>query len=147
MGDWARVIGRGDEPVGQQEEENKELAKRMIAALSSADVDFVKEHYAEDFELWVTGSLPFSGSNDKAGAVASMPEVLGLFPEGIEFQIKAMTAEGDRVAIEATGKGKTFRGDLYQQEYHFLMRVRGGKIIQWKEYMDTEHARKVLIGE
>ncbi|MEZ4291026.1 MAG: hypothetical protein R3E53_11055 [Myxococcota bacterium] len=41
----------------------------------------------------------------------------------------------------------TFRGDEYRQEYHFLMRARDGKIVEWKEYMDTEHARKVLVGE
>jgi ketosteroid isomerase-like protein len=133
--------------MGQQEEENKELARRLIDALSKADVDFVREHYAEDFKLWVTGSLPFSGTNDKAGALSAMPAVLGLFPEGIRFNIKAMTAEGERVAIEATSEGRRVGGDLYQQEYHFLMRAKGGKIVEWKEYMDTEHARKVLIGE
>jgi ketosteroid isomerase-like protein len=95
----------------------------------------------------VTGSLPFSGTNDKAGALAGMPAVLDLFPDGLQFEAKAMTAEGDRVAIEASSRGKTFRGDDYNQEYHFLMRAREGKIVEWKEYMDTEHARKVLVGE
>ena len=58
-----------------------------------------------------------------------------------------MVAEGDRVAIEASSSGRTFRGDQYAQEYHFLMRAKDGKIAEWKEYMDTEHARKVLVGE
>jgi hypothetical protein len=31
----------------------------MIEALSDADVDFIKETYAEDFEIWVAGSLSF----------------------------------------------------------------------------------------
>ncbi len=133
--------------MGQLEEDNKDLARRMIEALSNADVDFIKEYYAEDFRIWVTGSLPFSGAGDKAGAVAGMPAVLGLFPEGLRFTLVAMTAEGDRVAIEATSEGTTARGDRYRQEYHFLMRVRDAKIIEWKEYMDTEHARHVLLGE
>ncbi len=133
--------------MGKQEEENKALARRLIEALSNADVDFIKQYYADDFKMWVTGSLPFSGTNDKAGAVSAMPAVLGLFPEGIKFSIQAMTAEGERVAIEAKSEGRTFRGDLYEQDYHFLMRARGGKIVEWKEYMDTEHARKVLVGE
>ena len=133
--------------MGQQEEENKALARRMIEALSNADVEFVKENYAEDFRIWVSGSLPFSGTGDKASAVAGMPAVLGLFPQGLRFEIVAMTAEGDRVAIEARSAGKTAGGGVYRQEYHFLMRVRDGKIVEWKEYMDTEHARKVLVGE
>lgn len=133
--------------MGQQEEENKELARQMLQALTNADVDWVREHYAEDFQIWVTGSLPFSGTNDRAGALAGMPAVLDLFPEGLVFTVKDMTAEGEKVAIEAISRGKTFRGDQYEQEYHFLMRARGGKIVEWKEYMDTEHARKVLVGE
>ncbi len=133
--------------MGQLEEENKELARQMLQALTNADVDWVREHYAEDFQIWVTGSLPFSGTNDRAGALAGMPAVLDIFPEGLVFTVKDMTAEGEKVAIEAISRGKTFRGDQYEQEYHFLMRARGGKIVEWKEYMDTEHARKVLVGE
>ena len=133
--------------MGTQEADNKRLAQDMLDALTRADVDWVKAHYADDFRIWVTGSLPFSGENDKAGAIASMPMVLDLFPEGLTFTAHAMIAEGDRVAIEATSSGKTFRGDQYAQEYCFLMRVRDGKIVEWKEYMDTEHARAVLVGE
>jgi len=133
--------------MGQQEEDNKKLAQAMLDALSNADQEWVRDHYADDFKIWVTGSLPFSGENDKAGALAGMPAVLDLFPDGLQFTALAMTAEGDRVAIEATSSGKTFRGDQYSQEYHFLMRAHDGKIVEWKEYMDTEHARKVLVGE
>ena len=133
--------------MGQQEEDNKKLALDMLDALTRADQDWVRENYAEDFRIWVTGSLPFSGPGDKAGALASMPAVLDLFPQGLTFAAKSMVAEGESVAIEATSSGKTFRGDQYSQEYHFLMRARDGKIVEWKEYMDTEHARKVLVGE
>jgi len=76
-----------------------------------------------------------------------MPAVLDLFPNGLTFTIRNMIAEGDTVAIEANSSGTTFRGDEYAQEYHFLMRARDGKITEGKEYMDTEHARKVLVGE
>ena len=115
-------------------------------ALSRADADTIAELYAEDFQLWVTGSLPFSGSKGRADALEGIPAVLGLFPDGLEFQIQAMTAEGERVAIEATSRGTTANGDLYAQQYHFLLRARDGKIIEWREYMDTELARKVLVG-
>jgi len=131
--------------MGQIEEDNKHLARRMIAALSDADVGFIERYYAEDFRIWVAGSLPFSGSGDKASAVAGMPAVLDLFPSGLRFSIVAMTAEGDRVAIEATSEGTTAAGRSYSQRYHFLMRVRAGKIVEWKEYMDTEHARETLF--
>lgn len=129
------------------EERNKELARVFLDALSRADQDLVADLYAEDFQLWTAGSLPFSGTSDRTTALAGMPQILGLFPDGITFTIHAMTAEGDRVAIEATSAGTTFRGDRYRQTYHFLLRARAGKIVELKEYMDTEHARSVLVGE
>ena len=133
--------------MGSLEEQNKELARTFMDALSRADVAAVDALYDEDFRIWVTGTLPFSGSRGKAEALEGMPAVLELFPNGLKFEIQAMTAEGDRVAIEATSDGITFRGDRYQQTYHFLLRARDGKIVEWKEYMDTEHARKVLVGD
>ena len=133
--------------MGQQEEDNKQLAREMIDALTRADVDWVKKNYSDDFRIWVTGSLPFSGEGDKESALAGMPAVLDLFPEGLTFTIDRMIAEGDSVAIEAHSDGTTFRGDAYAQKYHFVMRARDGRITGWKEYMDTEHARKVLVGE
>jgi ketosteroid isomerase-like protein len=131
--------------MGQQEEDNKELARRMIDALSAANVEFVEQNYSEDFRIWTAGSLPFSGEGDKASAVAGMPAILGIFPGGLRFSIVAMTAEGDRVAIEATSEGETASGGHYEQTYHFLMRVHDGQIVEWKEYLDTEHARKILV--
>jgi ketosteroid isomerase-like protein len=133
--------------MGQVEEKNKELAGVFLEALSRADVELVKTLYADDFQLWTAGTLPFSGTSNLEQALAGMPAVLDLFPDGLQFAIKAMTAEGERVAIEAVSEGTTFRGDRYEQTYHFLMRVRDGKIVEFKEYMDTEHARKVLVGE
>ena len=40
--------------MGQQEEDNKRLAQAMVDALTRADVEWVKENYAEDFRIWVT---------------------------------------------------------------------------------------------
>lgn len=133
--------------MGQVEEANKKLAGEFLAALSRGDVEWAREYYADDMQLWTAGSLPFSGSSNKEQALVGFPQILGLFPEGLEFTIEAMTAEGDRVAIEARSKGTTVRGDVYAQQYHFLMRARDGKIIEFKEYMDTDLARRVLVGE
>ena len=93
--------------MGQQEEDNKALAREMIDALTRADVEWVKKNYADDFKIWAAGDLPFSGDGDKASAVAGMPAVLDLFPEGLVFTIDRMIAEGDTVAIEAHSAGTT----------------------------------------
>jgi ketosteroid isomerase-like protein len=132
--------------MGALEEANKEIARRFVEeVLSQGDVDAARELYAEDFEVWTAGTLPFSGSSNKAQALEGMSAVLGLFPKGLTFSVDAMTAEGGRVAIEAHSDGITAAGPRYQQTYHFLMEVRDGRITRFKEFMDTELARRVLV--
>ena len=58
-----------------------------------------------------------------------------------------MTAEGERVAIEAESYGRHINGKTYNNLYHFLMVIRDGKISELKEYMDTMHANEVLVGD
>lgn len=37
-------------------------------------------------------------------------------------------------------------GMQYQNQYHDLLVVRGGKIVAGREYLDTAHAAEVIIG-
>ncbi len=126
---------------------NKRVARTFLDALSRADRDAVEEIYADDIELWTAGTMPFSGTSNKAQALEGMKGILGMFPKGLAFSITAMTAEGERVAIEAESDGIHVSGKPYHNYYHFLMVVRDGKIVQFKEYMDTMHAGEVLLSE
>ena len=56
----------------------------------------------------------------------------------IEQEIVGTTCEGDRVAVEATGKTVLANGNTYRNVYHFLFEVRGGKIVTFKEYCNTK---------
>jgi ketosteroid isomerase-like protein len=127
-------------------EENKRIARDFIAALSRADTNWVLEHYADDMRMWTAGSLPFSGVHTKDEIRGLMDGILGAFPEGLEFAVKTLTAEEDRVAIEAESRGVHVSGKPYRNEYHFLMRIRDGEIVEFKEYLDTLHANEVLLG-
>src|SRR3546814_19309820 len=57
-----------------------------------------------------------------------------------------MTAEDDRVAVEAESEGAHVSGATYRNQYHFFMRFRDGKLTQFKEYMDTERVTDILCG-
>jgi len=127
-------------------EANKELARNFIDALSRADTDWVLEHYADDMVMWTAGSLPISGLHHKSEIRAMMDGILGAFPSGLRFTIATLTAEGDRVAIEAESRGIHASGKPYHNQYHFLMRIRDGLVIEFKEYLDTLHANEVLLG-
>ena len=126
-------------------EENKGIVRELMGALGRADKARVLDLYADEFELWTAGTLPFSGvhSRDEAGAL--MDGILGAFPDGLRFTIRSMTAEEDRVAVEAESEGVHASGRPYHNQYHFLVVIRDGKVHQLKEYLDTVHAQEVLV--
>jgi ketosteroid isomerase-like protein len=126
-------------------EQNKRIAVELVQALARADKQKVLSLYADDFELWTAGSLPFSGSHTREEAAALMDGILGAFPDGLDFELRAITAEGERVALEAESVGRHASGLEYRNQYHFLLVIRDGKVHQLKEYLDTERAREVLV--
>ena len=126
--------------------ENKELARRFVAAISKGDVEAIQSSFADDGTVWTLGTMPISGTFTKDQVATASHRVLDLFPKGLTITIEGMTAEDDRVAIEAVSHGVHASGRNYSNTYHFLMRARDGKIVEWREYMDTMHANDVLCG-
>ena len=127
-------------------EDNKRLVRRLFECLSQGDTKAVLDLYAEDASVWTAGSLAFSGRRSKQEVTPLMEGILSAFPEGLRFTIHGMTAEGDRVAVEAESRGLHASGKLYNNLYHFLLVVREGKVREFKEYLDTELAHEVLLG-
>ena len=127
-------------------EENKRVARRLFESLSRGDTKAVLDLYADDATVWTAGSLAFSGRRSKQEVAPLMEGILGAFPEGLRFTNQGMTAEGDRVAVEAESSGRHASGKLYHNLYHFQLVVRDGKVREVKEYLDTKHAHEVLLG-
>ncbi len=46
--------------------------------------------------------------------------------------VQGVTAEGDRVAIEAEGRAELKNGRIYANRYHYLFVLRDGKILPSK---------------
>jgi uncharacterized protein len=126
-------------------EDNKRIARRFFEYLSRGDTKAVLDLYANDATVWTAGSLAFSGRRSKQEVTPLMEGILGAFPEGLRFTIHGITAEGDRVAVEAESHGRHANGKLYNNLYHFLLVVREGKVRELKEYLDTELAHEVLL--
>ncbi len=126
-------------------EARRAITLELFDALSRSDVEAVDALYAEDFVLWSPGALPFSGTHDKAEALELTKMITSAFPQGLRFTIDAMTVEGERVAVEAHSEGRHASGRDYRNQYHFLVKIRNGKIVMLKEYMDTQHAMDVLL--
>ncbi|HTJ62862.1 MAG TPA: nuclear transport factor 2 family protein [Alphaproteobacteria bacterium] len=127
-------------------ERNKALVIKFFDALSRNDVPFLMDAYADDVKLYTMGNTLISGCFNKEQAREGAKQVLGAFPKGIKFVIHDLTAEGDRVAVQAESHGDHVSGRHYNNKYHFFVRLRDGLITEFKEYMDTELVTEILCG-
>ena len=127
-------------------EHNKELTRAFINAIGRGDAPYIADTYADDGHLYTMGHTLISGTYDKATIREFAGSVLESFPDGLDYTIHNMTAEDDRVAVEATGEGTHVSGKPYTNHYHFLFVWRDEKLVQLKEYMDTELVTEVICG-
>lgn len=127
-------------------ERNKQLARAFFDALNRGDVQALLDAYAEDGYCHTMGNTLISGKYSKAQIAQAAGGIFQVFPQGIRFTIHHLTAEDDRVAVEAESEGLHVSGQTYRNQYHFFFRFRDGKVVEFKEYMDTERVTDVLCG-
>jgi ketosteroid isomerase-like protein len=127
-------------------EENRAAAQAFFDAVNRGDTAAVLDAYAEDGRLETMGRTLISGVYNKSQIAATAGQIFQAFPKGLRFTVRQMTAEADRVAIEAESFGEHVSGKPYHNYYHFLMVLRVGKIVLFREYLDTEHCTDVLCG-
>ncbi len=127
-------------------EQNIAAVEAFIAAMNAGDVPAIVDAYAPDGSVTTMGNTLISGTFDKAAITMAAGRIFEAFPSGIRFTVHAITAQDDRVAVEASSQGMHVSGREYRNQYHFLARLRDGKIVSWKEYCDTEAITEVLCG-
>ncbi len=123
---------------------NKAVVHKFFEYIAAGDVSALMGLYSDRFSVWVAGSLPFSGVHQRAAIPAMVAGLRRVFPEGLRYTVRSMTAEADRVSVEADVRGRHVSGARYHNQLHYLFVVRAGKIESFKEYFDTMHAADVL---
>src|SRR5438128_233104 len=103
-------------------EANKKTALRMIEQISRGIIDDAL--VTPDAYWWIPGQgnitrAQFQVLVDGFGKLRKNPGVL---------KTTGITAEGDRVAVEAEAEIELINGKLYQNTYHFLFLFKNGKI-------------------
>jgi ketosteroid isomerase-like protein len=125
-------------------EENKQLVLNFWDAFSNSRFDEALAMVAEDATWWVAGTTDISGSFTKAEFSDLVKGIGENAPNGIKITPGHITAEGDRVAMEAESYGEISNGKVYNNFYHMLHTIRDGKLVSVKEYMDTQHVQDVF---
>lgn len=127
-------------------DQNKKITKEFFEALSNGSDEYL-DFYTNESIIWTAGNNAIGGTRTKEEVVSFAQNILAAFPTGIKFNITGITAEGDRVAVEIDGEAVHASGETYNNQYHFLLIIKDEKILELKEYMDTQLAAKILLGE
>jgi ketosteroid isomerase-like protein len=125
---------------------NKAVAARLFECFSAGDLPGVLDLLTEDATWWLAGKagqLPVVGTRTKAQMARLFQAMLDRLEGPLRMTIKSCIAEDDKVAVEAESLGTLKNGRTYNQEYHMLVTVRGGKISAVREYLDTLHVQSV----
>ena len=125
---------------------NKKLVEDFFRILSSGSQDYL-DFYTEESIIWTAGENAIGGSRSKSEVVGFAKSILDSFPDGISFNVVNLIAENDYVAAEVESTAMHISGKPYNNKYHFLLKIKDNKIMELKEYMDTQLAAKVLLGE
>ena len=128
-------------------EQNKEIVRRAIAAISRGDMEGFLADAADDFTMAVMGTaLPPIQGKQKALKGLRNALVARLENGGaIAMTIEKLIAEGDFVAEQARGVARTKSGKDYNNTYCRVWRITEGKIPSMQEYLDTELVRSCLL--
>ncbi len=120
--------------------ENKELIRNMFAELSKGNPEAYINTVADDVQYRIIGTGKYSGLyNGKQDMIARLFGRLGAQLEGqIEITPLNLIADGEYVAMQATGKAMSKNGVAYNNTYCHVFRIVGGKIKEITEYLDTE---------
>ena len=119
-------------------EENRRTAVKFIESLGADEMD--RSLLTEDVQWWG----PRMGFVGIAEFLKIIDRFKAKFNGNLTLKIHGVTADGDRVAVEAESFGDLKNGKTYNNTYHFLLIFRDGKICLTKEYNDTAYAASAL---
>jgi ketosteroid isomerase-like protein len=117
-----------------------------MKAISEGDSAALFGMYAPNARFWQVGRrLSTAGWHDMEATGRIAAKVFSRMAGPPNFSILSVTAEGDRVAVEAESHTHLADGRPYENQYHFLIRFDDdGKVLEFKEYLDTLYAFETL---
>jgi ketosteroid isomerase-like protein len=129
--------------------ETRAVLARYLDMLVAGDLDAIAACFSEDATWSLHGELPVSGT--KRGRAEIIDFLVGagsLFTPGSQaFRFGPTTVEGDRAVLEWQVTGTAAATGLpYDNAYCGVFVVRAGRIVEVREYLDSQHAAGVLFG-
>jgi len=129
--------------------ENRKLMEDVFGALTEGNDALFIEAMADDMRWIWMGSGRWSRVFEGKQAILNdlWSAVRATLAPPYKVTAQRFIAEGDHVAIEATGSNTTRDGRQYENRYCWVCELSGGKIHELREYMDTELVTSIFKEE
>lgn len=116
---------------------HKQLARQFIRAFGNGDTEKLRAMLTDArFEFEISASSTVLGLDE---FITMASQVKTNIRDGrTEFKILSLTAEEDRVAIQADGYSVTVKGDQYNNRYMFLVTIERQKITRITVYNNSK---------
>ena len=118
---------------------NYAVAEAYLAAVTAGDLP--DSLLTDDMSAWLTTQGPIS----KAAYQGAIRLFARMAASPIRFTVDAMTAQDDRVVIEAHSQATLINGEAYGNTYVFSIRVRDGRIAWIAEHFNALIAQEKLF--
>lgn len=126
-------------------ETNKQTVRQFYQHLANRDFDQVFALMAPDAVWWLPGAELGGTTLPKETMRGMIDAFYGVFERPPEMKLSRITAEEDRVCVEASSRGGLTRsGASYGNDYHMLFQFRDGLITEIREYMNPRFGAPVL---
>lgn len=122
-------------------QQNKQIATDFLTAIAAGDLDTIEQLLHPELTWWVLGF----GESDRSQFITSLHATIAMSSER-SMCISGITAESDRVAVEASGKFQ-MPATIYNNSYHYLFIIEDQQIKVGKEYLDTHEAIRVFANK
>jgi len=101
---------------------------------------------ADDSVWWTPGRGLISGRLSKSERMARSAILAPALADFVMTpDLDSVLAGGDQVAIETTSSARNaVTGQAYANRYHWRFTVREGRIVELREYMDSQHFADVF---
>lgn len=126
--------------------DNKRIIAGAFDGLAQADPTAFLDAMADDMAWVIMGQSRLSRRYEGKTAIQEelVPALFANFATDYRNVAEEIIAEDDNVVVLARGEAKTVRGQDYNNDYCFVFRMRDGKIVEVREYMDTALAEARL---
>jgi len=125
---------------------NRQVVLDAYAALNNGDPAGYFSRMSDDVQVTYFGSHRFARKFCGKGDIMKnfVPRLRERLEGSIKLHVTNAIAEGDQVVVEARGESRTKDGRDYNNHYCIVLKLTDGKIIEIREYMDTELTKAIF---